>query len=129
MSKKNYRKPDSKPSPEKKETVIAKKEEIGSAGKSYWDKKYEKEKPELLFGKSQFIIIAAGLVLLILGFFLMSGGAMSDESKWDSGVIYSFTRITLAPFLVLLGLGAVGYAIFYNGKSEKEIEINLDKES
>ena len=59
----------------------------------------------------------------------MSGGAMIDESKWDSGVIYSFTRITLAPFLVLLGLGAVGYAIFYNGKSEKEIEMNLDKES
>ena len=128
MSRKKYIKPESKPSTEKKET-FTKKEEIGNAGKSYWDKKYEKEKPELLFGKSQFIIIAVGLVLLILGFFLMSGGAMVDESKWDSGVIYSFTRITLAPFLVLLGLGAVGYAIFYNGKSEKEIEMNLDKES
>jgi hypothetical protein len=122
MSKKNYRKPEPKPSTEKKETVNTKKEEISNSGKSYWDKKYEKEKPELLFGKSQFIIIGAGLALLIIGFFLMSGGAMVDESKWDSGTIYSFTRITLAPFLVLLGLGAVGYAIFFNGPAGKNSE-------
>jgi hypothetical protein len=59
----------------------------------------------------------------------MSGGAMTDESKWDAGRIYSFTRITLAPFLVLLGLAAVGYAIFYNDKSEDEKEQKLEKES
>jgi len=128
MSKRNYRKPESKIS-EKKDSSNSKKEDIENKSAAYWDKKYEKEKPELIFGKMHFIIIAVALTMIIVGFFLMSGGAMTDESKWDASKIYSFTRITLAPFLVLLGLAAVGYAIFYNDKSEDEKEQKLEKES
>lgn len=129
MSKRNYRKPEVKISTEKKENQNLKKEEIETKSATYWDKKYEKVKPELIFGKAHFIIITAALLLIIVGFFLMSGGAMIDETKWDEGTIYSFTRITLAPFLVLLGLGTVGFAIFYNGKSKNETEKDLEKES
>jgi hypothetical protein len=129
MSKRNYRKPENKVVIQKKESINPKKEEIESKAAEYWDKKYEKEKPEFIFGKTHFIIISAALTLIIVGFFLMSGGAMTDESKWDASKIYSFTRITLAPLLVLLGLAAVGYAIFYNDKSEDEKEQKLEKES
>lgn len=129
MSKRNYKKPENKVIIEKKDSINPKKAETESKAAEYWDKKYEKVKLDLIFGKKHFIIIAVALTLIIVGFFLMSGGAMTDESKWDAGRIYSFTRITLAPFLVLLGLAAVGYAIFYNDKSEDEKEQKLEKES
>lgn len=129
MSKRNYRKPENKVIIEKKDSINPKKVETESKAAEYWDKKYEKVKLDLIFGKKHFIIIAIALTLIIVGFFLMSGGAMTDESKWDAGRIYSFTRITLAPFLVLLGLAAVGYAIFYDDKSEDEKEQKLEKDS
>ena len=53
-----------------------------------------------------------GLGVIFLGFILMSGGAMEDPTVWDEKVIYSFRRITLAPILVLVGLGINIYAIF-----------------
>ena len=53
-----------------------------------------------------------GLVLILVGFLLMSGGEMKDPNVWDKDVIYSFRRITLAPFLVIAGLVLQAYAIF-----------------
>ena len=43
MSKRNYKKPESKISTEKKENQNLKKEETESKSNAYWDKKYEKE--------------------------------------------------------------------------------------
>jgi hypothetical protein len=37
---------------------------------------------------------------------------MPDANTWDESVIYSFTRITLAPIIILTGLGVEIYAIF-----------------
>ncbi len=122
MSKKNFKKPiDAKDLAEKKETVpsSAKKEEIETAAKTYWKKKYEKPKADLLYSKQHFIIIGGGIALLLIGFFLMTGGNMPDENTWDPKTIYSFTRITLAPIFVLLGLGVVGYALFFNTADDK----------
>lgn len=127
MSKKNYRKKyDNSVNTDK--STNPKKEEIDRKASEYWDKKYEIKKPELIFGKAHFIILGAALLLIIVGFFLMTGGAMTEETKWEPGTIYSFTRITLAPFLVLLGLGAVGFAIFYNDKGSKEKDQNIEQE-
>ena len=53
-----------------------------------------------------------GLVLILVGFLLMSGGEMKDPNVWDKDVIYSFRRITLAPFLVIAGLALQAFAIF-----------------
>jgi hypothetical protein len=66
----------------------------------------------LLFGKGNYRMMLIGLALVVLGFILMSGGAMPDANTWDEGVIYSFTRITLAPIVILIGLGVEIYAIF-----------------
>lgn len=53
-----------------------------------------------------------GFAVMIFGFILMSGGSMPDTNTWDESIIYSFRRITLAPFVILLGLGIEIYAIF-----------------
>ena len=54
----------------------------------------------------------AGVGLIALGIFLMSGGEMPDSNTWDPDLIYSFRRITLAPIVILVGLAFQFVAIF-----------------
>ncbi|WCL80826.1 DUF3098 domain-containing protein [Saprospira sp. CCB-QB6] len=81
-----------------------------------------KEQPELLYGKKHYVIMGAAVLLVIIGFFLMSGGGMEDPNVWKPEEIYSFRRITLAPFVVLLGLGVFAYALFFQTPEDKEAE-------
>jgi hypothetical protein len=46
----------------------------------------------------------------------MSGGKSADPNVFREDEIYSFRRITLAPFLVILGLVIEGYAIMKKPK-------------
>lgn len=46
--------------------------------------------------------LAAGLGIMILGYLLMLGGG-SDSPEEFSYAIFSFTRMYVAPFLILLG--------------------------
>jgi len=71
-----------------------------------------KNKPErvLLFDRTKYTIMIVGLVVIALGFLLMIGGG-SDDPNVFSYDLFSFRRITLAPFLVLLGFGIQIYAI------------------
>lgn len=64
-----------------------------------------------LFDKQNYMLMGVGLLVIILGFVLMAGGKSSDPNVFDESAIYSTTRITLAPILVLIGLGIEGYAI------------------
>ena len=51
-----------------------------------------------LFGKENYIWMLVGLAFVALGFILMAGGKSADPTKFNDNEIYSFTRITLAPF-------------------------------
>lgn len=66
----------------------------------------------LLFQKEHFVLMGVGVVLIVLGLLLMSGGAMASPQEWDPSVIYSFRRTVLAPIVILAGLGVEIYAIF-----------------
>lgn len=66
----------------------------------------------LLFGKKNFMFIFIGMGCMALGMLLMSGGSMPSPDIWDESIIYGFRRITLAPIMILLGLGFVLYSIF-----------------
>ena len=66
----------------------------------------------MLFKKKNFMWMLAGVGLIALGLFLMSGGKMPDENTWDSNRIYSFRRITLGPIVILTGLAFQIVAIF-----------------
>lgn len=70
------------------------------------------------FERKNYILLTAGIALVLLGFVLMSGGASQDPNVF-SEEIFSFRRITLAPFVVLVGYGVIGYAIMYKSKKSK----------
>jgi len=63
------------------------------------------------FSKSNYIWLGVGLVLLVLGFLLMSGGGSDDPTVFNADELFSFRRISLAPLTVLAGYGTILYAI------------------
>ena len=66
----------------------------------------------LTFGRDNYLWMGIGLVLVIIGMLLMSGGSMPSPDVWDEGLIYSGRRTVLAPIVILAGLGIEVYAIF-----------------
>lgn len=83
---------------------------------------------EILFSTTNYVIIGAGLLLVIIGLFVMSGGHNGPD-EWDADAIYSFTRITVAPVLILTGLAVVVVAIFKDSKGERPSTINTEEAS
>jgi hypothetical protein len=66
----------------------------------------------MIFGKSNFLFMIAGVVLIIIGLALMSGGAMPSPDVWDESIIYGARRTVIAPIFILAGLVVEVYAIF-----------------
>lgn len=73
-----------------------------------------------MFEKSNFQWMLIGAVVIALGMFLMAGGKSNDPSVFNKDEVYSATRITIAPLLILLGLGIEVFAIFKKSPSEKK---------
>ncbi len=76
---------------------------------------------EMLFGRENYRWMLIGIGLVVLGFLLMIGGNMPDQNTWDESLIYSFTRITLSPIVILVGLGIEVYAIFFSKAATMEM--------
>jgi len=73
------------------------------------------QKQDFLFDKINYKIRLIGIIVIALGFLLMSGGG-SDDPKVFSDAIFNFRRIRLAPTTVLIGFGITVYAILKNPK-------------
>jgi hypothetical protein len=69
-----------------------------------------------LFGKQNLLWMLIGAIVIVLGFFLMAGGKSSDPNVFDENEVYSTTRITIAPILIVTGLIIEIYAIMKKGK-------------
>ena len=78
--------------------------------------------PNPLFGKENFIWMLIGLVIMAIGFFIMAGGKSADPTKFNDNEIYSFTRITLAPFLIIAGFVVEIFAIMKKPKEGNGIK-------
>jgi hypothetical protein len=65
-----------------------------------------------IFKKNNYIILFAGIAIMLLGYILMSGGNSNDPNVFDEQALYGFRRTILAPILVLIGLGTVVVSIF-----------------
>jgi cytochrome c oxidase subunit IV len=57
---------------------------------------------QFLFGKKNYMLMAIGIALIILGYLLMSGGASKtvDTFNYD---MFSTMRIRIAPMVVIAG--------------------------
>ncbi|WP_106810658.1 MULTISPECIES: DUF3098 domain-containing protein [Prevotella] len=67
------------------------------------------DKRNYAFDKTNFILLAVGMLVVILGFILMSG-AGSDESVFNND-IFSVRRIKVAPVVCFIGFISIIYAI------------------
>lgn len=81
------------------------------------------DKRNLAFDKVNFILIAIGMAIVILGFILMSGGG-SNENVFDND-IFSVRRVKVAPVVCFLGFISIIYAIVRKPKDDKN---NIIKE-
>jgi|SRR4051794_10086240 hypothetical protein len=69
-----------------------------------------------LFTKDNYKWMAIGGIIIILGMILMSGGKNQNPDTFDFKLVYSTTRVTIAPILIVLGLLVEIYAIFRKPK-------------
>jgi hypothetical protein len=67
-----------------------------------------------IFTRENYRWMLVGVVLIAIGMFLMKGGKSSDPSVFDKDAVYSTTRITIAPILIIAGLVVEIFAIFRN---------------
>lgn len=70
-----------------------------------------------LFGKENYLWMIAGIVVIALGMLLMSGGSSSNPGEFNQKEVYSTTRITVAPLLIVVGLALEVVAIFKKPKA------------
>jgi hypothetical protein len=73
-----------------------------------------------LFDKENYMWMIGGVVLILIGFMLMSGGKSPSPNEFHYDEVYSFRRITLAPIVLLLGFAVEIYAIMKKPKAVKE---------
>lgn len=69
-----------------------------------------------LFGKENYTWMLAGIVVMAIGFFLMAGGKSADPTKFNDNEVYSTTRITIAPILIIAGFVIEIFAIMKKSK-------------
>lgn len=67
----------------------------------------EQSKQPMLFGSMNYILIGVSILILIIGFTLMSG---TED-------IYNTTKLTVAPIVVFIGFMMGIVAIFYKKKT------------
>ena len=67
------------------------------------------------FGKGNFILIAIAVVVIVIGFILMSGGGSQDPAGFNPA-IFSARRIIVAPVVCLIGFALMVFGILRNSK-------------
>lgn len=70
-----------------------------------------------LFDKGNYMWMLIGLGVLALGFFLMAGGKSTDPKVFNKDEVYSTTRITIAPMLIIAGFVIEIFAIMKKSKN------------
>lgn len=82
-------------------------------------------KKDFALEKENYILLAIGLVIIIIGFLLMSGGAATNPNDFypnndpnQTPEIFSFRRITLAPIVIIFGFVFEIFAIMVKADSK-----------
>lgn len=75
------------------------------------------EKRDFAFSKANYVLLAIGMVVIVIGFLLMSGSG-STETTYDPD-IFSARRIKVAPLVCLVGFVSMIYAVIYRPKNKE----------
>lgn len=76
------------------------------------------DKKKLAFTKTNYILTAVGMAIIIIGLLLMTGPNCTNE--FFEPDIFSVRRIKVAPLVTLIGFITVIVAIAYRPKTDKE---------
>lgn len=77
------------------------------------------DKQKFAFDKTNFILLAIGMAVVIIGFLLMTG-PVSTATHFEPD-IFSVRRIKVAPVVSLLGFVFIIYAVLRKPKTKKEV--------
>ncbi len=87
----------------------------------------KKEDANFTFSRTNYILVAIGVIILLIGFILLSGGAVENpDDFYPNGdpsqvpAIFDFRRLTLAPIVILFGFAFEIFAILWSPKTNKE---------
>lgn len=76
------------------------------------------DKKKFAFTKTNYILTAVGMAIIIIGLLLMTGPNCTNE--FFEPDIFSVRRIKVAPLVTLIGFITVIVAIVYRPKTDKE---------
>ena len=76
------------------------------------------DKRNFAFTKANYILLLAGVLIIILGFILMCGPS-TTEAHFEPD-IFSVRRIKVAPTICFFGFLFVIYAILHKGNNKKQ---------
>jgi hypothetical protein len=75
------------------------------------------EKKEFAFDRTNYILLAIGMAIVIIGFLLMSGSGSTDTAYNPD--IFSARRIKVAPVMCLIGFVSMIYAVVRRPKDKE----------
>ena len=69
-----------------------------------------------IFERENYLWMLGGIVIMAIGLLLMVGGKSNDPNQFHPEQVYSTTRITIAPILIIIGLVVECFALFRQPK-------------
>jgi hypothetical protein len=84
--------------------------------------KTDRPKMQFAFGRKNYTLLIAGIVLLIIGYYTLSGGGSPDPNQFNDE-LFSSRRMVLAPIILMLGYITVAVGIM-----SKPDEVNSGEE-
>lgn len=73
---------------------------------------------QFAFGKINYILMVAGIVVLAIGYVLLSGGGSDDPNVFNPAM-FDNRRLVVSPILIVLGFIIEIVAIMYKDKNRK----------
>lgn len=85
--------------------------------------------PGMPFRRTNYILMIAGIIILLIGYFMLSGGGSDDPSKFSDS-IFNARRLKAAPIILITGFLVELFAIMYRpGRNNTEPEENRKPEA
>lgn len=98
--------------------IMAKKVEVKKTSAKKEDKTFIANNSTFAFGRDNYMIILAGVCVLILGYLLMIGGGAESPDQFNPE-IFSTRRVTVAPVTLLIGFAIVLFGIMKKPKTQE----------